>query len=119
MSATGRNIIKFIGGSIIGAGIGALIARGTESAAQQGPEVQTVADTENEAGLVDKATGIKDTATAKVTSTRESLRDRWEKAKVAGDAAQEAREAELRAYFREKVNDPTAFPPGAPTRTDG
>jgi hypothetical protein len=115
MGATGRNILKFIGGSAVGAGIGALLARGTETAAQQGPPAQGMAEQED---LTDRAESIKATATSKVHETRQSLRDRWANAQAAGEAAREAREAELRAYFREKVDDPTAFPPGAPTRSD-
>ena len=116
MGATVRNILKFISGSAIGAGIGALLARGTESTAQQGPALNTYAS--DDEGITEKVATVKDNAQAKVTETRESLRERWERAQTAGDNAKEAREAELRAYFREKVDDPTAFPPGAPTRTD-
>ncbi|HEX2282350.1 MAG TPA: hypothetical protein VHG52_11390 [Thermomicrobiales bacterium] len=117
MSATGRNILIFITGSAIGAGIGALLARGAESTAQQGPALN--AQVSEDESITEKVSTVKDEAQSKVTETRESLRDRWERAQAAGDAAREAREAELRAYFREKVDDPTAFPPGAPTRTDG
>lgn len=114
MGATGRNIVKFIAGSAIGAGIGALITRAAESNATQGPtDVMGVASTPAD------SRSLQEKVVAKVTETRESLRQRWEEAKAAGEAAEAEREAELRAYFREKVNDPTAFPPGAPTRTDG
>lgn len=133
MGATGRNILKFIGGSAIGAGVGALLARGTENAAK--PAVTVVVDpvtTEtagigvttappaatHEDGIGGKVESFKNDVTGKVTGYRDALRDRWERAQREGDKAKEEREAELRAYFREKVNDPTAFPPGAPTRQD-
>jgi hypothetical protein len=40
---------------------------------------------------------------------KESLKQRWERAKLAGEEARLAKEAELRSYFRQKVNDPTAM----------
>ncbi len=40
---------------------------------------------------------------------KESFKERWERAKLAGEEARLAKEAELRAYFREKVNDPDAL----------
>lgn len=115
MSAIARNVFKFIGGSALAAGIGALAARGTQTAAQQGPPAGPLAEHDS---IGDRAAAMKEEAEATVQEKRESLRDRWERAQAAGEAAKEKREAELRAYFREKVNDPTAFPPGAPTRTD-
>lgn len=108
MGATGRNIVKLITGSAVGAGVGALLARGTEATARQDDRVARVT-TESPS---DTGQGNK------ITEIRDSIRDRWRRAQEEGDQAKEAREAELRAYFREKVNDPTAFPPGAPTRTD-
>src|SRR5690554_4908333 len=116
MGATGRNLFKLIAGSAIGAGIGALIARRAESVAQPGPALD-IADTDDQS-VTRKLAAVKDDAQEAVTEKRESLRERWERAQAAGEAAREAREAELRAYFREKVADPTAFPPGAPTRSD-
>jgi hypothetical protein len=115
MGAAARNIFKIAGGSAVAAGIGALIARGTQTVAEQGPPGEPFAEHES---ITDRATNVKDNVQESVHEKRESLRDRWERAQAAGEAAKEAREAELRAYFREKVDDPTAFPPGAPTRTD-
>ena len=43
------------------------------------------------------------------TEPKESFKQRWERAKLAGEDARLAKEAELRAYFREKVNDPDAL----------
>jgi hypothetical protein len=40
---------------------------------------------------------------------RETLRERWARAQVAGEAAKVAKEEELRAYFRQKVSDPDAM----------
>jgi hypothetical protein len=40
---------------------------------------------------------------------KESFKERWERAKLAGEGARLAKEAELRSYFREKVNDPHAL----------
>ena len=107
MGATGRNLLKLISGSAVGASVGALLARGTEAAAKRGDPMARVA-----------AGSSSDTKQGKITELRNSIRDRWQRAQEEGDQAKEAREAELRAYFREKVDDPTAFPPGAPTRTD-
>lgn len=115
MSAVARNIVKFIGGTAIGAGIGALITRGSESVAEQGPPAGDLAAHDS---VTERATDAKLQAQATIEERKLSLKERWERAQAAGEAAKEAREAELRAYFREKVDDPTAFPPGAPTRTD-
>lgn len=107
MGATGRNIVKLISGSAVGAGVGALLACGTEATDKRDdPVASATAESPN------------DTGQGKITELRDSIRDRWRRAQEEGDKAKEAREAELRAYFREKVDDPTAFPPGAPTRTD-
>ena len=115
MGATVRNVFKVIGGSAIGAGIGALLARGTETIGQQGPEAGARVEHDS---VAQRLSASKDNAQQTVEEKKESLRERWERAQSAGEAAKVAREAELRAYFREKVDDPTAFPPGAPTRTD-
>ena len=115
MGAAARNIFKIAGGSAIAAGIGTLIARGTRTVAEQGPPGEAFAEHDS---IADRAANARDDVQESVQEKRESIRDRWARAQTAGDAAKEAREAELRAYFREKVDDPTAFPPGAPTRTD-
>lgn len=116
MSATGRNIVKLVSGSAIGAAIGAVLARGAESTAKPDDPLMAAQMKVEDAG--EKGPSITETGKAKVTDIRESLRDRWQRAQTAGDEAKTAREAELRAYFREKVDDPTAFPPEAPTRPD-
>lgn len=41
--------------------------------------------------------------------SKESFKERWERAKLAGEDARLAKEAELRSYFRRKVNDPNAL----------
>jgi hypothetical protein len=115
MGAAARNIFKIAGGSAIAAGIGTLIAHGTRTVAEQGPPGEPFAEHES---IADRVANASEDVQETVQAKRESLRDRWERAQTAGEAAKEAREAELRAYFREKVDDPTAFPPGAPTRTD-
>ena len=122
MSAVARNIVKFIGGTAIGAGIGALLTRGSETVAEQGPPAGHLAAHDS---ATDRAADVKLQAQATVEEKKialeekkQSMKERWERAQIAGEAAKEAREAELRAYFREKVDDPTAFPPGAPTRSD-
>ena len=107
MGATGRNIVKLISGSAAGAGVGALLARGAEATAKRDDPIAHATAESSDA-----------TGKGKITALRDSLRDRWRRAQDEGEKAKEARESELRAYFREKVDDPTAFPPGAPTRTD-
>lgn len=133
MGATSRNIIKLISGSAVGAGVGALLARGAETTAKHQEAVVVIPPATEPAGvgvtavqpppaqsqgIGAKVESLKDQGQNKVIEIRNSLRDRWRRAQEEGDKAKEDREAELRAYFREKVNDPTAFPPGAPTRTD-
>ncbi len=117
MGATGRNIVKFITGSAAGAAVGALLAQVAESVAKSDDSLEGAQPVTGQPEA--SAASIKDTGLGKITELRDTLRARWERAKQEGEKAKAAREAELRAYFREKVNDPTAFPPGAPTRTDG
>ncbi len=92
MSAAGRNFFKTIVGLAIGAGIGALFAK------------EVVPLTGQEPATVHGIAGI-----AEPEEPKETLKERWERAISAGESAQEAKEAELRAYFRHKVDDPTAF----------
>ena len=47
--------------------------------------------------------------TDSVKSTPQRLRERWEQAKVAGDAAKKEAEEHLTEVFRAKVNDPAAL----------
>jgi|SRR5690554_4466681 hypothetical protein len=91
MSAAARNFVKTIVGLALGAGIGVLVNE----------KVVPLADLEPPAGY-----GIADTGEPQ---PKETLKERWERALRAGEAAREAKEAELRSYFRHKVDDPTAF----------
>lgn len=50
------------------------------------------------------------TLTGDPAEPKETFKERWERAKLAGEDARLAKEAELRAHFRQKVNDPTALP---------
>jgi hypothetical protein len=79
-----NNGTKVVVGSLLGAGIGYVISKVME---REVAEPVGFAETE----------------------PRESLKQRWERAKLAGEEARLAREAELRAYFRDKVNDPAAL----------
>ncbi|HLT18798.1 MAG TPA: hypothetical protein VKZ96_05005 [Thermomicrobiales bacterium] len=97
MSATGRNIMKVI----LGSALGAAIAAGVNHLArrQDIPPEQRVPLTEEIKGVPVR------------------VRERWERAALAGDAAAAAEEARLRQLFREKVDDPTALtPPQSPSR---
>jgi hypothetical protein len=78
------NPVKIMFGTIVGAGIGMAVSRAMERSV---PAAQGAAPSE----------------------PKETLAQRWERAKTAGEAAKEAKEAELRAYFRQKVDDPTAL----------
>lgn len=91
MSAAGRNLFKTVIGLAVGAGIGALFAKEIGPLTGQEPE---------------STYGIAGTPKPE---PKESLKERWERSLSAGEAAQEAKEAELRSYFRHKVEDPTAF----------
>ncbi len=79
---------KVIFGSIIGSGIGVAISRYLESQTVMTDPTSSDAD---RPGFV------------------ETMKTRWVQAKVDGEVAREAKEAELRAYFRDKVDDPTAM----------
>ncbi len=52
--------------------------------------------------------------TDQVKSMPARLRDRWERARAAGDAAAEVEKARLTAAFRDKVDDPYALTPPNP-----
>ena len=83
-----NNGAKVVVGSVVGAGVGYVISK-------------TIGrDVEQPVGLYESG------------EPKESFKERWERAKLAGEEARVAREAELRSYFREKVNDPTAMPEG-------
>lgn len=93
MSA-GRNFMKVIVGSALGATIGYAVNRFTKRSEM--PEDERMSLTEE------------------VTSIPDRLKQRWADAQQAGEQARIAEEARLRAYFREKVNDPNAFSDVAP-----
>ena len=80
-----NNPTKVFVGSLLGAGVGYVISKVME---REVVEPAGFADTQQ---------------------PKESFKERWERAKLAGEGARLAKEAELRAYFREKVNDPTAL----------
>ena len=79
-----NNGTKVVVGSMLGAGIGYVISKVME---REVVEPVGFADTE----------------------PKETFKERWERAKLAGEQARLTKEAELRAYFREKVHDPAAF----------
>ena len=81
-----NNGTKVLVGSLLGAGVGYVISKVME---REVVEPVGFADTQQQ--------------------PRESLKERWQRAKLAGEEARIAREAELRAYFRGKVNDPYAL----------
>jgi hypothetical protein len=102
MSA-GRNFMKLVTGIAVGAGIGALTSKLSHRATEPDPQAAAAAPRQS---LGETVTGWK-----------ERLRTRWEEAKVAGDVAQQATEAELRARFRAKTNDPDALLHEEPVRS--
>lgn len=79
-----NNPIKIMVGMAVGAGVGMAISRVLER------------------GSADAPVGI-------AGQPKETFRERWERARIAGDAARAEKEAELRSHFRRKVHDPTAF----------
>jgi hypothetical protein len=79
--------VKLIVGSLIGAGLGVAISKFVEQ--RQEPGLSATAS------FADDATDD--------GSTAGSMQDRLTRAKVAGVSARAAKEAELRAFFREKV----------------
>jgi hypothetical protein len=83
-----RNAVKLTLGSAIGAGVGYVASKFVE---------------ERDAASLD------DTGAAAEPQPRETFKERLARAKVAGEAARIAKEDELRAYFRQKVKDPTAL----------
>ncbi len=97
MSAAGRNVMKVITGSAIGAAVAAAVAKmATED---ETPEAERVPFTE------------------KAKATPDRLRERWEAAKQTGEAVEVETTAQLTELFRAKVNDPDALkPPRPPAR---
>lgn len=81
-----NNQVKVMLGSLIGVGVGAGISRamGRSNA---------------------PALGI----AAEPAEPKESFKERWERAKLAGDEARAQTEAQLRAHFRTRVDDPSAL----------
>lgn len=90
----GRNFMKIIVGSALGATVGYAINRYAQRAEM--PEEERMSLTEE------------------ITSIPDRLKQRWAEAQEAGEQARIAEEARLRSYFREKVNDPHAFADIAP-----
>ena len=80
---------KIIFGSIIGSSIGVAISKYLES--------QTIS-ADGSAATAEDGRGIVET-----------MKARWAQARIDGEVAREAKEAELRAYFRDKVDDPSAM----------
>jgi len=80
---------KVILGSLIGAGVAYLISQTLD---RQVAQPNLIA-----AGLME------------APPPKESMKERWERAKSAGDQAKADKEAELRAKFRGHVQDPAAF----------
>lgn len=101
MNAAGRNIMKLVTGIALGAGIGMLTSKLSERASE--PEPAAAAPRQS---LGETAAGW-----------QERLRQRWEDAKVAGNVAQQATEAEMRARFRAKTSDPDALLHEEPVRS--
>jgi hypothetical protein len=84
-----NNPVKVVIGTLVGAGIGMAISRALERGSSQPEGVATAA--------------------ALPAEPKETLRERWERARLAGDAARTEKEAALRSYFRQKVQDPAAL----------
>ncbi|MCO5175918.1 MAG: hypothetical protein M9890_02945 [Thermomicrobiales bacterium] len=93
-----HNLFKVLIGTALGAGVGVAISRVLEQ--QTGVELEinradgvatVVGQSEPQPGFADRIKG------------------RLEAARLAGEDAKAAKEAELRGYFREKVNDPAAM----------
>jgi hypothetical protein len=84
-----ENGTKVVVGSLIGAGVGYVISKVME---REVVEPVGFAATSQEP-----------------KEPKESFKERWQRAKIAGEEARLAKEAELRAYFRQKVNDPQAL----------
>jgi hypothetical protein len=82
-----NNPVKLVIGTFLGAGVGAGIVKAVGSAT----ETVTVGTDSGSA------------------PPRESLRERWNRAQVAGEAARAEKEQELRSYFRTKVKDQQAM----------
>lgn len=80
------NGTKVVVGSLLGAGVGYVISKVMEREI-----VEPV-------GLLDAP-----------REPKETFKERWERAKLAGEEARVAKEAELRSYFRQKVNDQDAL----------
>jgi hypothetical protein len=81
-----RNAVKVVFGSAIGAGVGYAASKLVE---------------EREAAVA--------TPDAEPEYPRETFKERLTRAREAGEAARVAKEADMRAYFRQKVHDPEAM----------
>ncbi len=105
-----NNAIKFLVGTALGAGVGVAASKLLESRAGVELEVTGPDGVARVVGTAEPKPGIS-----------ERIKARLEAARLAGEDAKLAKEAELRGYFREKVNDPTAMAvdPLAPPRGGG
>lgn len=105
MSSTGRNLMKSIAGTLVGAGIAVAVAkvmdRSDDSSQDELPASAFPSDLEF---------GSSPSTTEKLKNVPERLKTRWQEAKDAGYAAQAEQEERLRHQFREYVNDPGALP---------
>lgn len=81
-----NNPAKVLVGSLLGAGVGYVISKVME---REVIEPVSFGDTQQQ--------------------PKETFKERWQRARLAGENARLAKEAELRSYFREKVNDPYAL----------
>lgn len=82
-----NNLSKVIFGTLLGAGVAAGISKLAEQSIEPPYDPLDLA----------------------ASPPRESLKERWARAQVEGEAARLAKEEELRAYFRVKVNDQQAM----------
>lgn len=105
-----NNVIKFLAGTALGAGVGVAVSRLLE--ARAGIELE-VTGPDGVVRVVDHE--------APKPGIGDRIKARLDAARLAGEDAKAAKEAELRGYFREKVNDPTAMTvdPLAPPRGQG
>jgi hypothetical protein len=94
MSTTGRNVIKVVVGSAIGSAVAAGVAKLMQNRDVPGAERRPI--------------------TEEIRSTPIRLRERWERAREAGAAAELVEKQRLEALFRAKVNDPDALTPPRP-----
>ncbi len=93
-----NNAIKILAGTALGAGVGVAVSK--LLASRDDELVLEVAGPDGVAFVA---------ASEPAPGIGERVKARLDAARQAGEAAKAAKEAELRGYFREKVNDPTAM----------